>query len=201
VLALTTSKRPIVLIGDVGVGKTSFIKNLIYVSAKEEFENALFIYIDLGRQASFYDNIKKFVIDETERQLLDVHEVDLYASSFIFGVYHSEVARFRKGLDGDLEDTDPPAYRKSLVEHLKEKTKNKPEHLKRSIDHISKARHKQVVIAIDNADQRTLAVQQEAFVISEEIASGWGGGSCIYYRKTSYILSIQTIWSFVSLPN
>jgi GTPase SAR1 family protein len=189
VVALTTSKRPIVLIGDVGVGKTSFIKNLINVSAKEEFENALFIYIDLGRQANFYDNIRDFVIDETEAQLHDKHEVDLYESSFIFGVYHSEVARFRRGLDGDLEETDPPAYKRALKEHLREKTKNKPEHLRRSIDHISKARHKQVVIAIDNADQRSLSVQQEAFVISEEIASGWGAVVFITVRPHTFYQS------------
>lgn len=189
IIALTTSKRPIVLIGDVGVGKTSFIKNLIYVSAKDEFENALFIYIDLGRQASFADDIKEFIIDEIERQLLEIHDVDLYSSSFIFGAYHGEVARFRRGLDGHLEDSDPPAYQRALIEHLKQKTQNKPDHIKRSIDHISKARHKQVVIAIDNADQRSLQVQQQAFVISEEIASGWGAVVFIAVRPHTFYQS------------
>ncbi|HBA7184311.1 TPA: hypothetical protein J1X32_004593, partial [Escherichia coli] len=32
IMAEALSKRPIVLIGDVGVGKTSFVKNLIYSS-------------------------------------------------------------------------------------------------------------------------------------------------------------------------
>lgn len=189
IVALTTSKRPIVLIGDVGVGKTSFIKNLIYVSAKEEFENSLFIYIDLGRQASFADNLKDFMIDEVERQLLETHDVDLYASNFIFGTYHAEVARFRRGLDGHLEQDDPPAFQRELKAELKSKTKNKAEHLKRSIDHISRARHKQVVIAIDNADQRSLEVQQQAFVISEEIASGWGAVVFIAVRPHTFYQS------------
>ncbi len=51
-LAATMGNRPIVLIGDVGVGKTSFMKNLFYNSAYEEFQNAFYIYIDLGRQAT-----------------------------------------------------------------------------------------------------------------------------------------------------
>jgi hypothetical protein len=40
ILAESLSRRPIILIGDVGVGKTSFIKNLILVQAEEEFKNS-----------------------------------------------------------------------------------------------------------------------------------------------------------------
>ena len=47
VLAEAISHRPIVLIGDVGLGKTSFLKHLMYVSAFEEFQKAIYIYIDL----------------------------------------------------------------------------------------------------------------------------------------------------------
>lgn len=48
IMAEALSKRPIVLIGDVGVGKTSFVKNLIYSSAFKEFNEAIYIYIDLN---------------------------------------------------------------------------------------------------------------------------------------------------------
>ena len=51
-VAQSLSRRPIILIGDVGVGKTTFIRNLIKVDAAPEFENAVTLYIDLGPQAT-----------------------------------------------------------------------------------------------------------------------------------------------------
>jgi hypothetical protein len=189
VIAIAASKRPIVLIGDVGVGKTSFIKHLIFVSAKEEFKDAIFIYIDLGRQASLHDSIKGFVLDEIERQLNDTHNIDLLESSFITGVYHAEVQRFRKGLDGELEESDPLAFKAALRAHLKELAGKKVDHLKKSINHLTKARKKQVVIAIDNADQRNTNTQQEAFIISEEIASTWGAMVFIAVRPQTFYQS------------
>ncbi|MGZ8876414.1 MAG: hypothetical protein ACXW1F_08075 [Halobacteriota archaeon] len=44
VMAESYSQRPLVLIGDVGVGKTSFLKHLIYVSAFEEFKKSVYIH-------------------------------------------------------------------------------------------------------------------------------------------------------------
>ena len=41
ILAEAIARRPIVLLGDVGVGKTSFVKNLMYNSAHEEFKEPL----------------------------------------------------------------------------------------------------------------------------------------------------------------
>jgi hypothetical protein len=40
--------RPIVLLGDVGVGKTAFLKQLMLLRASEEFKKSLNIYIDLA---------------------------------------------------------------------------------------------------------------------------------------------------------
>ena len=54
-----------------------------------------------------------------------------------------------------------------------EKVDNKGEHLKHALHHISKSQHKQVVIFIDNCDQRNDADQETAFLVSQEIASNW----------------------------
>ena len=189
VLAMSASRRPIVLIGDVGVGKTSFIKNLIFVTAKEEFSGSLFIYIDLGRQGTLSENIRNFVLDEIESQLIEKHNVDLNAATFIYGVYHADIARFKKSMYGELEHSDPPLYKTKLRETLESKIQNRAEHLRRSIEHISNARREQIVIAMDNADQRSLAIQQEAFVISEEIAAKWGAVVFITVRPHTFYQS------------
>jgi hypothetical protein len=89
------AKRPIVLLGDVGVGKTSFLEELIYVRAEKEFARAVSIYIDLGAKAALAVDMRKFVVDEIERQLFSKYGVDIYEHSFVRGVYDLEVKRFR----------------------------------------------------------------------------------------------------------
>jgi len=53
------ARRPIVLLGDAGVGKTSFLEDLIYVRAPQEFARAVHIYIDLGSKAALEFDIKR----------------------------------------------------------------------------------------------------------------------------------------------
>lgn len=183
------SRRPIVLIGDVGVGKTSFVKNLRHNSAHEEFNNAIYVYIDLGANAALNTDIKSFVLDQIEFQLLKEYDVDTYNNSFIHGVYDSEIRRFSNGLWGGYRVSNPEKYQEKLIEVLETLVENKSNHLKRSIEHISKGRKQQVIIAIDNADQRDFDIQQEAFIISQELAKEWKATVFLSVRPQTFYKS------------
>ncbi len=52
VLAASLKRRAILLLGDVGVGKSIFIQHLITVSASDLFDNALALYVDSRQRAS-----------------------------------------------------------------------------------------------------------------------------------------------------
>lgn len=82
------------LLGDVGVGKTSFIKNLIYNTATSEFKNSITIYINLGSEGALTSNLKDFIIREIEEQLYEVHDIHLYDFDIIRGIYASEIIKF-----------------------------------------------------------------------------------------------------------
>ena len=199
VIAEALGRRPIVIIGDVGVGKTSFIRHLIYVSAADEMANALFIYLDLGSQASLGQNISNFFLEEIERQLLTAYEVDIYEDSFVRGVYHGEMLRFEKGIYGRLKDAAPEKFLDRQIEHLESLTKDKVRHLRSSISHLSKGRRKQVLICIDNADQRDLTTQQEAFLSAQEFAASWDALVLISIRPRTYFAS-KTSGSISAYP-
>lgn len=189
VVAEALGRRPIVIIGDVGVGKTSFIRNLIYVRAEDEMRNAIFIYIDLGSQANLGQDIQNFLIEDIERQLLENHGVDLLEDSFVRGVYHGDLIRFEKGVYGRLKESNHERFLEKQIEMLAELAANKVQHLQKCIQHLSKGRQKQVVICIDNADQRELRDQQRAFLAAQEFASIWHALVLISIRPRTYFAS------------
>ena len=189
VVAEALGRRPIVIIGDVGVGKTSFIRNLIYVRAEDEMRNAIFVYIDLGSQANLGQDIQDFLIEDIERQLLEDHGVDLFEDAFVRGVYHGELIRFEKGIYGRLKESTPDKFLEKQIELLAGLTENRVQHLQKCIQHLSKGRQKQVVICIDNADQRELRDQQRAFLAAQEFASVWHALVLVSIRPRTYFAS------------
>jgi hypothetical protein len=161
------------LLGDVGVGKTTFIRHLIKIDAAELFSKAITIRVDLGSKATLVSNWKSFVIDEITRQLLDKYEIDIDEDSFVRQVYRSDLQRFRKGIYKSLLETNEAAFKDKERELLEKKLANRPDHLKYAVEHLSKNQKKQVVIFIDNADQRGDATQDDAFLVAQEIAEHW----------------------------
>lgn len=189
ILAEAISKRPIVLLGDVGVGKTSFIKNLMYNSAHEEFKTALYIYIDLGSKAALTDDLRAFVLNEIERQLNDKYQVDPYEYGLIQGVYAAEISRFSRSIWGGKKDSDPDLYQTKLIEKLEELSAEKDQHLKRTIGYYAKTTKKQIIVCLDNADQRDFEVQQSSFVISQELAQDWDATVFVSVRPQTFFRS------------
>lgn len=189
ILSEAITRRPIVLLGDVGVGKTSFVKNLMYNSAQEEFKNAIYIYIDLGSKAALTDDLKTYVLNEIESQLLKAYEIDVNSYKFIKGIYASEIHRFSSGLWGAKRESDPALYETKLFEMLEIETKQKDQHLKRSINAYSKSTQRQIIISLDNADQRDYDIQQGAFIISQELAKDWSATVFISVRPQTFFKS------------
>ena len=183
------AKRPIVLLGDVGVGKTSFLEELIYVRAEHEFKRALYIYIDLGTRAALDLDIRKFVVDEIERQLYSKYGVDIYEHNFVRGVYDLEVKRFRSSFKGIVYKSNKAKLDAEMTARIDNLINNKSEHLRRSVEHVALGRQRQIIIIIDNADQRATDVQQAAFIISQEFARNWNALVFITARPQTFFQS------------
>lgn len=189
ILTEAVSRRPIILLGDVGVGKTSFVKNLIYNSAYEEFQKAIYIYIDLGSTAALTANLKTYVLNEIEKQLDEKYSIDVGAYDFIKGVYASAVHKFPKGIWGTKKESNPDLYETKLIEMLESLTSEKDQHLKRCINNYAKSTQRQIIISLDNADQRDFELQQDAFIISQELAKDWNSTVFLAVRPRTFFRS------------
>ena len=189
VLSDAISNRPIVLLGDVGVGKSSFLKHLMYVSAYDEFQRALYVYVDLGRTGALSESLKDVVLDQIEGVLLNEYEVDILSADFIKSVYKDEIKRFDRGIFGSLKQTDPREYDRKLLNLLADKQGDRAAHTKDAIGYLAKERRKQIIIALDNSDQRDSETQQDAFIISQTIASDWKATVFVSMRPRTFYQS------------
>ena len=172
--ANSLSKRPILLIGDVGVGKSTFIDNLLLVEAPKVFEKSLTFKIDLGSKAIITLDLKEAVLRIIKNQLLENYNIDITEDNFVRHAYYLELEKFKKSVSVKrLYEVSPVTALEKEIEFLSDLIKNESEHLKKSLDHICKSQQKQVIIFIDNCDQRNDLDQQTAFLIAQELASDW----------------------------
>lgn len=169
--ASVLGSRPIVVIGDVGVGKTSFFENLYQQLSDSAGDNSYFIHVNLGTKASLADNLKNYVLGAVGGVLRNDYDVDINSAEFVRSIYYSELKDFDRSVEGSLKDVDEDAYHKAKINFLANKVLNKDQHLHAALGHLAKGRNKQIILVIDNADQRNFETQQEAFLIAQELAA------------------------------
>lgn len=172
--ANSLSKRPILLIGDVGVGKSTFIDNLLLVEAPNVFEKSITFKIDLGSKAIISLDLKEAVLKIIKQQLIDIYSIDITEDNFVRHAYFIELEKFKKGVTVKrLYEVAPLHAVEKEIEFLSSLIENEAEHLKKSLQYICKNQQKQVIVFIDNCDQRNDIDQQTAFLIAQELASDW----------------------------
>jgi GTPase SAR1 family protein len=163
--------RPIVVLGDVGVGKSSFFENLYLNMKTKEWEATHYIRIDLGTKANLTAGIKQYVLEAIPETLLNEYGLDINEAEFVESIYHAELKAFDRSVEGKLKGVDIVQYEKARIEFLRKKTAKLDSHLLASIGHIARGRKKRVILVIDNADQRDFKTQQDAFLIAQELAA------------------------------
>jgi predicted type IV restriction endonuclease len=189
ILASSISRRPIILLGDVGVGKTMFIRRLIHVDAKEVFDQSIVGYVDFGSSATLTADLGEFVISEIETQLLDNYNIDIQERTLVEAVYHKDLKRFDGTVYGELKEFDPVGYRRERLNFLSEKLQNKEGHLRASLNHIRATMRRQVVIFLDNIDQWDSEFQERVFLMAETLAQTWPATVFVSLRPDTFYRS------------
>lgn len=184
-------KRPILLIGDVGVGKTSFIENLMYVEAPELFHNAFTLYLDFGSKGALTTDLKEFISIEILKQFKEKYQIDFEERNFVRSVYDSDVKKMSNSIYADLKEINPNLYKQKEIEMLSEKLNNNFNHLMCSLLHIQTSWKRQLILFLDNTDQREEVIQQEVFIIANEISSSWNATVFLPMRPETFNRSNQ----------
>lgn len=165
------SAKPIVVIGDVGVGKTSFFENLYQTLSSEQKESSYYVHVNLGESATLSKDIKSFILAELPRIFKDKYGVNLNSNAFAEEVYKDDLADFDDSPEGLYREISEERYKTARIEFLLSKIRRLDEHLKASLLYLTRKKGRQIIVVIDNADQREFSTQQEAFLIAQELAS------------------------------
>jgi len=185
------SRRPILLIGDVGVGKTTFIRNLLNNDAAWFSETAIAIYIDFGSKGTLASNLREYILSEIDRQLAEDHKIDIQADDLVRKAFAFELDRFSRGVNAPLKTKKPAVFQQKEIEYLEDLCKNREEHLRRALDVVSFTFRKQIVLFLDNTDQRSEQDQQATFLIAEEMAEHWQAVIYVTLRPETYHASVR----------
>ncbi|MDP9402631.1 MAG: hypothetical protein M3P85_04710 [Actinomycetota bacterium] len=189
VFAAGLGQRPIILLGDVGVGKTMFTRHFIKVEASDILDRSFVLYVDFGSRPALADDLNSYVRTEFKRQLLDDYGQDIDERGFVRSVYRPELQRFSNGIFGALAESDLGGYRLRELEMLQGLVADEEAHLKRSLEHFTKAQKRQAVAFLDNVDQRPFAFQEQVFLIANALAANWPVACFIALRPETFYRS------------
>lgn len=189
IFAAALRRRPVLLVGDVGAGKSMFIRHLIKIDAEEEFKKSIVLYLDFGSKPAIATEIQSYVAGEIKRQLLELYSIDIDDKKFVKGTYHSELKRFENGIFGDLKTENPSEYAAKQRELLAGYMDDDDGHLRRSFEHIRNGRRKQIVVFLDNVDQRLPPFQEEVFLIAQAFAEHWPATVFVSLRPETFAKS------------
>jgi hypothetical protein len=178
-------RRPIVLLGDVGVGKTTFIRNLLRIEARPELERAIVFYIDFLKEPLAAD-LSTLVTRRCREILLADFGIDILADNFVRGVYHAELMRFTSSTEGRMKDLDTVEFLKNEIIFLRGKIEDKQTHLQRCIEHLAHGQGRLIVICLDNIDQRPPQFQEQVFQIGHSLAQTWPANVFISLRPDTF---------------
>jgi Cdc6-like AAA superfamily ATPase len=185
-IAAAVTSKPIVLLGDVGVGKTMFIRHLLRVEASEELARSLVFYVDFAREPALQSSLQDHIVDSISNQLEDEYEFELFENKFVRAVYNAELNKFRRGLHGPLRQTNPDRFAELEIAELVDLTSDKSRHLERVLRHLDSTAGRKSVIVLDNIDQRSRDFQDQVFVIAQALSASFRATVFVSLRPSTF---------------
>jgi hypothetical protein len=189
VTAASLGSRPLILLGDVGVGKSIFIRHFVQIDAKEVMEKSVVLSIDFGAEPALAADLNEYVMDRFVEQLRDNYEIDVEADKFVRNVYEHDLRSFAQGVASRLAKSDEKLFIEKEVALLEKKLEKRDQHLQASFRYITRRQKRQVVVFLDNIDQRDFEFQERVFLIGQSLAETWPASVFLSLRPETFYRS------------
>ena len=171
-------EKPLIILGKVGHGKTTFLRYLRKVQAKDTFENYIQIDIDFLDRPDSPEHVGKYIYDQIEKQLLNEYQMDIIEDRLVRGFLHNDIERFKRSYEGKQFLEDSHEYKQAEKNFVQGILNDRHQYLGRVFAHLKRGRIKNnkghsVVLFLDNLDRRNDRIQEEAFLRASAMARDW----------------------------
>lgn len=182
------AEKPVVLLGRIGRGKSTFIKYLKTVVAPKELDKYIQLDIYFIERPQKAEDVADYVYAEIARQLCDRYKVDIFENKFTRAVLHGAINRFKK-TPRAIAYVNTPQYLEYELEFIESETKKNHEYLVQCFQHLKGARQQSIALFFDNLDKRGDKIQEEAFLIASSLARECGALVFVCLRPGTFYRS------------
>lgn len=186
IIAAAAGKRPLILLGSVGVGKSIFIRHFVAVDAQDVLADAILLPVDFGSSPALSTDLENHVANHIQDELLRTYGIDINESRFVRGVYNSALNGLKRSIYGEYAESDPARYRQQELSLLESKLSDLGAHIQASLAQIAATHRREIVVFLDNIDQRPYEFQDRVFLIAQTIAASWPAAVFVSLRPETF---------------
>jgi hypothetical protein len=188
VLTLPEEGTALLLVGGVGVGKTTFLHRFAeFILSPEIKARLLWLYVDFLRLPNESGDIEGFLADEMQQHLSTTYgHLDLEAWPALQQVYEADIARMRRGPWHPLYTDHRAAYDAKVSNLVEERMLDKPRHVEALIRYARRRLNLGICLVLDNADQLSQEFQTRAVAVAVQKAKVMGCLSILAIRDETY---------------
>ncbi len=191
--ALDTEQKPhtevILLLGSVGVGKSTFIQRFRKVLATNEIDaDGIWLYLNFKHFSDTGFSLDHFIHEQIDEVITEEYaHLGLNDWAFLKQAYHSDYEKLKRGPLQPLFQMNPEEFELEFGRKVAEWSETKAEsHLIKVLSTAIKRLDKRVFLVFDNADQLSPETQNSIFLAAEKLAERIGCYALISMREESY---------------
>ncbi len=179
----------IILLGSVGVGKSTFIQRYRKVLAEKEIsEHGIWLYLNFKHYSDTGLGLDAFIYGQIDRALSgEYSHLGLNDWAFLKQAYHLDYEKLKRGALQPLFLQNPEQFELEFGRKIAEWSDSRQEeHFIKILSTAIKRLHKKVFLIFDNADQLNPNTQNSIFLAAEKLAERISCYALISMREESY---------------
>ena len=165
-----------------------FIRHFIHIDAKDVLENSIVLSVNFGGEATLAEDLKVYVMDKFVEQLRE-RDIDVDADKFVRNVYKADLRSFQNSPAGRLQKSAPQEFEIREIALLERKLSVRDRHLEASLRYASQSMKRQIIVFLDNIDQRDADFQEQVFLIGQSLAETWPATVFLSLRPDTFYRS------------
>lgn len=167
-------EQPVVILGRIGHGKSTFLKYLRHIEAKDILSKK-YIQIDLNflRTPATAAEVPNFVMRQVQDQLKG-YKIAFADDPFVRRVLKQELEDFHKTPRGVALKGRPDDLALAELAFIETFTSDPERYMALVMKFIRRSHQKSVAIFFDNLDRRGDDIQEQAFLRAAAMANDWG---------------------------